>query len=321
MGAKWKRSLRAPAASARRYAGWFVRIPRRVLHRREAVGRGLVHVLQQALVDVLLAPPRDVPRDQTLRGLLELARGLAVVVLHDAPVRRVGRVPRDARDRQRLRVGEPHVPVPFPHVDGPVGDHRVEEPLVGHPVGERRVAPAAAGDPRQVRVRLREGGKRVLERLERLEAVEAHRVDRRPGEVQVRVLEAGHHQPPVQVDDGGVGTGEGADVRRRSHGDDPVAADGERLGRRAGGVGRPDLPVDEDAIGALGRRRRRGADHQRRGKGEGCPRLRHRHCPLLHTGWHRFTPGGTGLRPVPGDPDRRPGPPALARAPTASPDG
>ena len=278
--------------------------PRRVLHRREAVGRGLVHVLQQALVDVLLAPRRNVPRDEALRGLLQLARRLAVVVLHDAPVRRVGRIPRDAGNRQRLRVGEPHVPVPLPHVDGPVGDHRVEEPLVGHPVGERRVAPSAAGDPRQVGVRLREGGERVLERLERVEAVEAHGVDRRPREVQVRVLEAGHHQPPLQIDDGGVGPGEGADVRRRSHGDDSIAADGERLGGRAGGVGRPDLPVDEDAIGVLGQCRRRGAYDQRRGEGEGRPRLRHGRpsssshgVAQVHTGWHRVTPGGAYWRP------------------------
>jgi hypothetical protein len=79
-------------------------------------------------------------------------------------------------------------------------------------------------------------------------AREVHRLH--DEEVEMRVVEAGGHEPPAQVDGDGVRTGEATDLGIGPHAHDAVAGDGESLGARARVASRPDAAVHEDAVGA-----------------------------------------------------------------------
>jgi hypothetical protein len=189
----------------------------------------------------------------------------------DPPVGRVRGVPGDAGQLQRPAVDPGAVVIPVRQEGRPVRDHGVERGGGGQPAGERLQRPAAAGDPRVLRVGARVAADRRQVLVRALERGQVAAAELEAGEdrVDVRVLEAGHEQPTGQVDPLGAGAGQVAGGG--PDGDDPVAGDRHRLAaghRRA--VRREYRPVVEEQVslgfhrglprsaGAAGVRRARG---------------------------------------------------------------
>ncbi len=67
----------------------------------------------------------------------------------------------------------------------------------------------------------------------------------------VRLDEAGHGEPPAQIDDLGSGADELIDLGRGSNADDPLSADGKRLGLRRVDFEGLEAAVLQDDVGRL----------------------------------------------------------------------
>jgi hypothetical protein len=85
----------------------------------------------------------------------------------------------------------------------------------------------------------------------RIAQVDAHSIDARFDWVDVGILEAGQHQPAIELDDARGGTDEVVDLPLASDGDDPLAADGQRARPRSSRIHRLDRPATEDEVGGL----------------------------------------------------------------------
>ena len=198
--------------------------------------------------------------DQPGRRLAQGARRLAGArVALDAAARRVGRLPRDARERERLRVDPRRVPVGRRQVDGPRRLDGVEQRLRRVGVWKHRQIPAAAHDPRPCGV----GGDARLDgrkdRGPRGGGGEVALPRLHPGadRVHVRIVEPGQHEASARVHDAGGRPDVRLDVAVGPDRDEAAAADGERLGPRARRVHGVDARVAHDQIGRRGRGRRR----------------------------------------------------------------
>ena len=101
------------------------------------------------------------------------------------------------------------------------------------------------------------------------------------GRVDVRVLEAGRDGAAAQLDVARAGADEAPHIAVAADGDDPAAADGERLRPGPGGVGGEDAAPGQDEIGVLGVGH--GAEHaiDRFAYGGVLRRPPRRGCPLL----------------------------------------
>ena len=178
-------------------------------------------------------------RDEAHRSLVQRARGLAIGGAFDAPVPRVRRVARDARQLQRARVDPRAVSVTVRQERRTIGDDGVERLLRRCPAGEHVHVPAAAEDPRRVGV-----GRRVLRDhpLVRVEDVElgqvaAEHLETAPRRVDVRVLESGQQHASGEVHHLGVRAAPRANVLVGADRDDRAALHGHR--RSPSSVPRP----------------------------------------------------------------------------------
>ncbi len=243
----------------------------RVVDGGETVGGGEVEALLQEPVLRLLVDGRHLFAHETLRRFLEDARGLTLLVLHDHAVRRVRAELRDSGLVEGHGVGPPGVAVVARHPHRPVRDDRVEVLLVGHPSGERAVEPPAAHHPGGVGVGLRIGGDALLDLLHAPGVVE---VDHAQGEaaaheMKMPVGEARVDEAALQIDDVRRLFLELLDLAGGAHGQQRLFPDRERFGQRLRAVPRPDVPIDEDAVGLLGGRGRGGErERGRRQDGE-----------------------------------------------------
>ena len=224
---------------------------------------------QQARVPVVGRCARHQPGHQGRRALLQAAVGLALVIALDPAVGRIGCRRGDARQLERPAVHPRAVPVPVRQERGPVADHGVEQVFRRHPAGERLHEPAAASDPRHLRVRAGVGRDDRLILHCRLGTGQIappqsisgkHRVD-------VRIDEPGQQRPAVQVDR--LGRAELAGVRGRADVADGFAADPDDR------AGREEPEAVEDRAAVKQQLRACAARGLQDAPGSNCPRLDH----------------------------------------------
>ena len=75
--------------------------------------------------------------------------------------------------------------------------------------------------------------------------------------MDVGVVEAGHHQPALQLHDAGGGTDEARDRRVVAHRDHPIALDRDRGGGPS--PGHEDVAAAQDEVGSVGATRGQGS--------------------------------------------------------------
>ena len=172
-------------------------------------------------------------------------RGVAL----DPAVGRVGGVAVDAGDLERLAVDPGAVHVAVHQEDRPVGDDRVEVLLARRAAGKVLHRPAAAGDPRLVRVRcgVRGDGGQVALPLDGVVEPQPVELAARHRCVHVRVLEAGQHLGAAGLHHPGAGADQRVDLfpADRHH---AVAAGRDGVGRRAVRVPGPHPRVDDREV-------------------------------------------------------------------------
>jgi hypothetical protein len=153
------------------------------------------------------------------------------------------------RGLKRLRVHPERLPVLREQPRRAVRDGRVELPA-RRLIGERVERPAAAHDPRRFGPRLGPRGETRLHLVQRIGAVQPHAVARESAGDQrrMRVVEPREHGAAMRVDDGRLRAAVAHHLALAADLEDLVAADRDRLRRRAEVVGGVDLRVVDDQI-------------------------------------------------------------------------
>ena len=240
-----------------------------VLDRGQAVGGRERHSLHEGAILLVCARRWNHSLHQGARGFLEQPRGLALRVLDDDPVRRVLRRTRDPGQGQRLRVGPGRVTVAVAQEHGPVRDRRVEGPAMGR-AAELTIRPASAHDPRPIGMGLGIGGEAILHLVSVARTHEVELLQRQAPHhrVEVGVAEPRGHEPAGEIDDLRPRPAQGLYGGRGAHGQEGLAAHRESLGPGVRRVPRPDVGIDEDAVGLPGGRglRAQGACARREGE-------------------------------------------------------
>ena len=188
-----------------------------VLPGRDAEGVQVRLGQQQGLAALLRRRRRGEVAHQRHRLLVQHPGRRAVRVALEAPARRVRGARVEAGELQRPAVGPGQVPVAGGQVDRPVGHDRVERLAPRQPAGEGRQVPAAAADPRRLRVLAGVRRHPVDVRLRARQPAQraGQHLQAAPDRVHVRVLEPGHEQPAGQVDDLGARRRRARAPRRR----------------------------------------------------------------------------------------------------------
>ena len=159
----------------------------------------------------------------------------------------------DARRRHRPRVDHRAVGGPGQQDDRIVRRHRIEHLPRGRRIEDHRLADEHQ-DP-LTRLRHRHPLRHLIDRLLQSRPGPGD-VDRRQrqarqadAQVGMGVVESRHHHPSAEVDRARARSRQSPHRPVVAHGDDPRAADGDRLRPGPAGVGREDLAVVEDDVG------------------------------------------------------------------------
>ena len=170
----------------------------------------------------------------------------------DDAVPGIGRVLPDTADLERSGVHPRAVDVAVHEEHRSVRDERIELFLPGGPAGEQVHGPATADDPVDVGVLASIGGDDpavILERMDVLE-IDANAVQARGGWMTVGILEAGDHQPPIELDRRRPGSGQRADLLVGAHRQDATLFHGDGLRPRRRRVAGVDGTTRQDEIRA-----------------------------------------------------------------------
>jgi hypothetical protein len=141
------------------------------------------------------------------------------------------------------------------HEDRMVAGHGIDELSRGEPLaGPGLVVPVPLEDPRPLRQRLRVVTEAVGEvgLVPGLAKVHREQAEAAVEEVDVSVVEAGHDEASLQLDDPGLRPDEGGDVDV-AHGKDALAPQGDRSSL-AQALARPHAAAAEDDVGRLSER-------------------------------------------------------------------
>ena len=196
---------------------------------------------------------RQLAHHELDRGFLQPADRLTVRIAVDASVRRIRRVPRDARDLEALGVHPQAVPADVRERRRSVRHDLIEQLLVGHAFGrEQAVAPAHAVQPAGARFilgALRDDPLIVRRRVAVIER--ASRVAQAaPDGMSVRVVERRQHEATLQVDHLRLRPDERRGVCLAAEGHDAAATDGQRRPCRLRVVDGVELCVLQHQLGS-----------------------------------------------------------------------
>ena len=243
-----------------------------VLNRRDAHPQRALDVSAHACRRIRRRDSLGEAEPQPPQGVLvgdaaQLARAARAL---EPATRRVRLFVGDAEAPQRRRVQETAVPTPGSEQHRVIRGDLVQllprrGAVVQHAHADLAMQPGSGGCARRLRG---EDAQHVRQwRIVRAESKVDPRAASR-AHVGVRIVEAGHDDPPLQLDDARGGSHDGPDLRRRSHRGDALARDGDRFRPRPRGVGGEDLAADQDEVRLAGRRlrerRRRDPDQARR---------------------------------------------------------
>jgi len=229
---------------------------RHVLHAGDAVARGIAQAGAYGFEGLFFSRGGNQARNRPHGRVFEHSRGLAGGIAHDSAARRVRRGAGDARHLQGERVRQGHVAVQAAHQDRMVSGYRIDQLSRGQ-IGRLPVLviPLAPGDPAPLGQPGGIGGHAVAELClgARGAQLDAGKLAAPLVEVQVGIVETGHHQLAAQVYCFCRRTGQAADSGGGANRHNTASAAGDGLDSRLGGIDGPDLPVDQDQVGGLRR--------------------------------------------------------------------
>ncbi len=228
------------------------RLGRHVLDAGDATFVGIAHGGADGGGDFLLARRGHDALGQPLRGVLQYARGFAARVAND---RSSGRIIGFARNTGQLQcdaVGKRHVPVEAGNQQRMIAGDGIDKLARGEPRGRPvLVIPCAAGDPAaagklggEVRDALAE-----LVLAAGVAQLDARKIPPAGVEMDVGVVEAGHHTPAAQIDHLRPRADPLLNYGVPAHGHDARADTGHGLGLRYGEIARPDLAMNQNERG------------------------------------------------------------------------
>ncbi len=175
---------------------------------------------------------------------------LAGRVTFDQAIHGIGRLPRDAGQRERARGQPERVVIVGPERDWAVAQRLVEDrPVRPRAVEETIEPPTGADQPAVAGVR-RHRLRTCAGRLAGVESGESL-LDRPGSEVHVCVDEPGHHHAPSEIDPFRRHLRRVAFPGLHALRDSPVARDGQRAEARQGGVERVDRAALDDHAGSV----------------------------------------------------------------------
>ncbi len=260
---------RQPFGDAQRQLAFFFQfgvgeevIPLRIVLRRgEPVTRRFLQDQLRAAPALRHGGRRNFLAYQILCGLAQAARRLAIRFAINAAARRIGGLLGDAGNAQRRRVRHQHVPVGADEERGMIAGDRIQVLARGNflhrPLG---VVPAASQYPFAGRGSLHALGNARLHLIERFRVrqFDIQHLEAAVGQVQVRVVEAGHREAPAQVHHLRVRAFDFADFIAGADRRDAPVAHRDCLGARVDSGGRAaetlfragvNVAMDEDLFG------------------------------------------------------------------------